>query len=409
MKKIATAFIVSAGLFAMPLIAAASQGDVVINEVAWMGSATSASDEWIELHNMTDQSVDLSGWTIESADGKITIQLKGGIGAMGFFLARRNYKSSTVEGIADMIYSGTLTNTGMDVKLYDSAHNLVDEANGSGGWPAGDNKTKQTMERASSGQWQTSAEASGTPKAANSTGAAPQATQNTETPTVKETPAPPPAPVYQSGVVINEMIPAPDGPDAENEWIELYNTNADSVDLSGWKIRDTEGVVTTYSFVQGTMLPGQSYVILKRPETKITLEDKKDGVELLWPDGTVTDTASYENAPRSQSYNKTGGGWQWSTTPTPGSHNIITALAVKTNTPLPKQKKPANNDTILEEPATADLSGQQLPENSPDTATESPNARNLFIAAGLALIMGGAGTAGFYLFRHLYSKNHERS
>ncbi len=47
----------------------ALQAQVVINEVAWMGTTTSTSDEWIELHNTSAASVDATGWTLESTDG----------------------------------------------------------------------------------------------------------------------------------------------------------------------------------------------------------------------------------------------------------------------------------------------------------------------------------------------------
>lgn len=32
----------------------ANSSDVVINEIAWMGTTTSANDEWIKLHNNAD-------------------------------------------------------------------------------------------------------------------------------------------------------------------------------------------------------------------------------------------------------------------------------------------------------------------------------------------------------------------
>jgi len=34
---------------------------VIINEVAWMGTQTSSSDEWIELKNVSGQDVNLNG------------------------------------------------------------------------------------------------------------------------------------------------------------------------------------------------------------------------------------------------------------------------------------------------------------------------------------------------------------
>lgn len=46
-------------------------GDVVINEIMWMGSSLDDSDEWIELRNMTNRTIDLFGWTIEDSSGPI--------------------------------------------------------------------------------------------------------------------------------------------------------------------------------------------------------------------------------------------------------------------------------------------------------------------------------------------------
>ncbi|RLC79600.1 MAG: hypothetical protein DRJ03_23240, partial [Chloroflexi bacterium] len=46
----------------------ANAGDVVINEVAWMGTAANSSDEWIELYNTTGSSIDIGNWSIYGAD-----------------------------------------------------------------------------------------------------------------------------------------------------------------------------------------------------------------------------------------------------------------------------------------------------------------------------------------------------
>ena len=46
--------------------AAAAEPAVLINEVAWMGTAVSANDEWLELYNQTEQEIDLAGWKLES-------------------------------------------------------------------------------------------------------------------------------------------------------------------------------------------------------------------------------------------------------------------------------------------------------------------------------------------------------
>jgi hypothetical protein len=40
---------------------AQGQSTIVINEIAWSGTAASYADEWIELHNPSPQPIDLSG------------------------------------------------------------------------------------------------------------------------------------------------------------------------------------------------------------------------------------------------------------------------------------------------------------------------------------------------------------
>jgi hypothetical protein len=50
--------------------------DVVFSEIAWMGTTTSSNDEWIELYNNTDGAIDLTGWTLNAADGTPSIQAR---------------------------------------------------------------------------------------------------------------------------------------------------------------------------------------------------------------------------------------------------------------------------------------------------------------------------------------------
>ena len=45
----------------LPVSYDAGNGDIVINEVSWAGSADSSNDELIELYNGTGVEVDLSG------------------------------------------------------------------------------------------------------------------------------------------------------------------------------------------------------------------------------------------------------------------------------------------------------------------------------------------------------------
>src|SRR5512138_1594589 len=57
---------------------AANALDVVINEVAWAGTAASTNDEWIELYNTTATAIDLTNWTLNAKDGSPAITIPSG-------------------------------------------------------------------------------------------------------------------------------------------------------------------------------------------------------------------------------------------------------------------------------------------------------------------------------------------
>jgi len=140
----------------------------IINEIAWMGTDTSSNDEWIELSNTTDEEIDLAGWSV--AWGETTVELSGTIPAQGMYLLERTDDSSVPDVTANQIYTGALNNIGEDMYLYDIDNILVDAVLFASGWSAGDNDTKQTMERVCPLQdgsfivaWQDSSQAGGTP------------------------------------------------------------------------------------------------------------------------------------------------------------------------------------------------------------------------------------------------------
>jgi len=364
---------------------AATQNDVLINEIAWMGNTNSANNEWMELFNNTNNSIDLFGWMLKSIDEKIKINLAGQIAAGGFYLLERTDDNSVAGIIADLIYKGALTNSGMDLKLYDNLGNLIDQANYLSGWPAGDNKTKQTMERIESLAWQTSKESNGTPKSKNSKSEIPNPKQ-IQNPNEQKAEVLNPTPnaqnltskiTYPEGVFINEILPAPEGADETNEWIELYNNNSFDVDLSDWKIEDIEGTITTHIFLKNTKILGNGYSILKRPETKITLNNDQDGLNLMWPNGKIVNSILYEKALKNQSYNKIDSGWQWSIILTPGTKNIITAYVSKKETKvLPKSKKSDNKISV----STAAISQPINPlKENPNNKEKENKSNPLFL------------------------------
>ncbi|NBI31133.1 phospholipase D-like domain-containing protein [Chengkuizengella marina] len=153
----------------------AAEGDVVINEIAWMGTNVSSSDEWIELYNNTNSPISLDGWFLNATDGTPSIQLSGTIAANDYFLLERTDDNTVSNVTADIIYTGALSNASENLELRDDNNNLVDVVDQ---WYSGDNGTKATMERVNSKlastelNWTNSSavynEGLGTPKQLNS-------------------------------------------------------------------------------------------------------------------------------------------------------------------------------------------------------------------------------------------------
>ncbi|MEA2020573.1 MAG: lamin tail domain-containing protein [Patescibacteria group bacterium] len=122
-------------------------GDVVINEIAWMGTRASYNDEWIELYNNANNDLNLDGWLLVAEDGSPEIEIAGRIAAGGYFLLERTDDNTVSDIEADLIYTGALGNGGEYLKLVDSGRQVVDEVDCSEGWFAGDNDLKLSMER----------------------------------------------------------------------------------------------------------------------------------------------------------------------------------------------------------------------------------------------------------------------
>jgi hypothetical protein len=369
---------------------------VVINEIAWMGTVNLANDEWIELYNNAESPISLDGWQLVSQDGTPKINLSGTIPANGFYLLERTDDTTVLNILADQIYTGALGNSGENLKLYDSSNNVIDGVDCSAGWLAGLGKPEyKTMERknpqfegSDPNNWQTSQNAGGTPKAKNSiiVQAKPQPKPESEKPAVEE----PTVEVrlqqtYPTGVVINEILPSPEGQDSEEEWIEIFNQNNFEADLSKWQIADTAGGTTTYTLSAGTKISAQEFLVLPRPESKITLNNDGDGLNLIQPDGKIIDSVTYDNAPRGQSFNRIDSKWAWSTTITPGSANVIpTLISEAKKTELSKEEAKETPSETKEESPKKELAaiGKQIPKEPPNSFF------TLLIGLAIALFSG---------------------
>ncbi len=308
-------------------------GSVLINEIAWSGTAASSSDEWIELHNPGPDPVDLNGWSL--TDGSdIHIPLTGEIEAFGFYLLERSDDSSVSNVDAQQIYTGNLNNSGERLFLYDAAGRLIDSANGDGGgWPAGKSSSHSSMERRGgadrSGNW-------GTFTGYHGRGIAADGSPIAGTPgTTNSLFFPTPVPTWIPGkVVINEVLIRPhydwegkEGPSLDDEFIELYNIGPCGVDLGGFMLDDiADGGSKPYTLPDVRLPPG-GFAVFFRSHTRIALNDTGDEVRLLSPGGRQLDSISYLKV---RAYNLSygrlpdgSGHLVYGLWPTPGEANIL--------------------------------------------------------------------------------------
>lgn len=143
------------------------EANVRINEIAWMGTTVSGTNEWIELYNANDTSVDLSGWSIIAIDSSPSISLIGSIAPRGYFLIERTDDTTVPDIAADLVlpFGSGLANSGETLYLKDGSGAIVDTIIGGNNWEniGGGNSTKETAQYTMSG-WVTGAP---TPRTAN--------------------------------------------------------------------------------------------------------------------------------------------------------------------------------------------------------------------------------------------------
>jgi hypothetical protein len=138
-------------------------------------------------------------------------------------------------------------------------------------------------------------------------------------------------------IVINELVPDPDGTDTANEWLELYNAGSTSADLADWKIAaGSSSFGAQITFVSGTTLaPGAFLVVggtavvganVTGPLSLGNAGGSSDAVRLEDCAGTVVDTVVY-GTPNSDGFIDDTKAAATSLAPVPGSGDSLARTA----------------------------------------------------------------------------------
>ena len=149
--------------------------------------------------------------------------------------------------------------------------------------------------------------------------------------------------VYPQAIFISEFLPDPTTEEEKNEWIEIGNFSNYLADISGWEIADEGTSSHRFVFPKNTFVLPNTFLVLPRPLTKITLNNDKDSISLFYPSGQLADEVSYEKPKSGMSAARKDEKFFWTLVPTPGFNNIIYLDEKNTNKTSILDKKVEDN------------------------------------------------------------------
>lgn len=97
-----------------------------------------------------------------------------------------------------------------------------------------------------------------------------------------------PALVYSATqtLIINEIEYNPGGPISNNQWIELYSTDQNLIDIGGWLVKSTK-LGKTFSIPAGFVILPNDYLVI--PFNSVMFDPANESVVLLTPDAVEVD------------------------------------------------------------------------------------------------------------------------
>lgn len=126
------------------------------------------------------------------------------------------------------------------------------------------------------------------------------------------------------GLELSELLPDPATPqtDADDEFVELYNSGSEAVELSGYSLR----VGTKTYQLPSQSLPAGEYAVLTSADSPWSLTNDGGTIALLGTGGQELQTTTWPRAKTGVSWSKNADNlWDWAAEPTPGDVNIFAA------------------------------------------------------------------------------------
>ncbi len=395
----------SVAFFVAPRLASAQ---VVINEIMYDLKGADDKHEWLEIKNTGSDEVDLTGWKLNDGDGTTNHALNAppknnGRGSLvlpanGFLLLADDALTLTTDlpnyhgSIIDTVLS--LSNTFATLKLFNSAGQEMASAFYSKEMgTAGSGKTlewkgsffKESLaEGGTPGYTNDSGNqspASPTPTPAPSASPLPAAPENETVSSPTPSPAPAPSFQYSENIFINEFLPYP--LKDEKEWVELYNAGSETINLTGWQIDDEENSTSPLTIPDNTQIKSGEFLVVTM--SKSMFNNDGDKIRLLWPDGQVVHSVSYQTAKQNQSCSRFDSQWLWTDSPTPGQANrkpsvVSSAIKSASSSPPPVLTREESAAGVQSISQNSSPNPAQKISNGSKTEPENPN---IFAAGSL--------------------------
>lgn len=357
-------FMLSATVFAVP----AEPDNILIVEMQ-TGSVTSASEEFVELHNPNDLELDLAGWLLQykSATGEnwsTKSELAQVIEPRGRYLISTD--GYLEEEVIDVMSHGLAKSAGhvrlLEPALEEDDDDIVHDALGwgvtadsaEGDLPTVAPEAGQSLKRIvdEDGYFIDTDvnfddfETSELPTPVSDEEPIEEDTTPADEEIFDEEPEEetkgeegPEEQGEVSGVLseskvyakvnITELFIDPSSPktDADDEFIELFNPNKESVQLEGYVIQTGNTFSRSFTIPNLEIAPGQ-YLALYSIDTGLPLSNAGSQARILDPNGDEAfKTNPYEKAKSDNAWALVSGKWQWTSSPTPAAPNVIVVPA----------------------------------------------------------------------------------
>ena len=150
---------------------------------------------------------------------------------------------------------------------------------------------------------------------------------------------------YSEDIIISEIFPNPEGDDAEAEFVELYNTGEEKINLLHWKVGDSAKKYKINPDDYGTtIIEPEDYFIIYREFSGIALNNSgEETVYLYQPNDFMLDAVVYSDSEEDKSISLLDDdNWYW-TEATPMNKNIKTDKEEEQEEDEPGEKEEETN------------------------------------------------------------------